>query len=60
LVKNTVEDMNVTLLYHQKYILSMLWNAAKRYSSRKRMQRKSEWEEENELGFTEWKGSIDS
>jgi len=30
------------LLYHQKDILSMLWNAAQDYSSWKRMQRKNE------------------
>jgi hypothetical protein len=29
------------LFYHQKDILSMLWNAAQNYSNRKRMQGKS-------------------
>jgi hypothetical protein len=38
----------------------MLLNVAQDYPGRKRVQRKSEWEEENELGFTESKGSIDS
>src|SRR5215207_9077206 len=36
------------LLYHQKYILSMLWNAAQDYSNRKRIQRKNESQEKTD------------
>jgi hypothetical protein len=35
------------LFYYQKYILSMLWNAAQDYSGRKRMQRRNEQENKN-------------
>ena len=56
LVRNIVEDVSVTL--SPKKYLSMLWNAAKRQSSRKRMQRKSGQEkgEEKEIRITDYIG----